>query len=164
MKFYIEVTSGGEVAFAGHSQRDRPVYYGIAPETGLWRVSVPKFQEFVAAELAKHSFGSSIDEFRFGFEIAELEEWGKWFASTRDYMSYRPKSKSFISVGQLDWRQVKDLSVSAQLSRLSDALVSSIERIATAKRRPKDFDYVALAQAVRGILGSCKPSDIEAHA
>jgi hypothetical protein len=164
MKFYIQVTKGGEVKFAGHSQNDQPVYYGAAPETGLWRVSVPKFRDFVAGELAKQSFGSSIDEFRFGFEIAELEEWGKWFASTRDYMSYRPKSKAFISVGQLEWKEVKNLSVSAQLSMLGDALVSSIERIATAKRKPKDFDSAALAQAVRDILRSCKPSLVEAHA
>lgn len=48
--------------------------------------------------------------------------------------------------------------------RVGDALVSSIERIATAKRKPKDFDHAALAQAVRGILRSCKPSLVEAHA
>lgn len=164
MKFCIQVTSGGEVTFAGQSQKDRPVYYGAAPETGLWRVSIPKFEDFIAGELANQSFGSSIDEFRFGFEIAELEEWGKWFASTRNYMSYRPKSKTFISVGQLDWKEVKDLSASEQLSRLGDALLSSIERIATVKRKPKDFDHSALAEAVRGVLRSCKPTLVEAHA
>ena len=71
-------------------------------------------------------------------------------------MSYRPKSKTFISVGQLDWKEVKDLSASEQLSRLGDALLSSIERIATVKRKPKDFDHSALAEAVRGVLRSCK--------
>ena len=164
MKFRIQVTAGSEVIFAWHSQKDRPVYYGAPPETGLWRVSIPKFEDFVAGELLSQSFGDSIDEFRFGFEIAELKEWGAWFTSMTDYMSYRPKYKTFISVGQLEWKEVKNLSTSEQLAMLGDALVSSIERIATAKRKPKDFDYTALAQAVRDILSSCEPTLVEANA
>lgn len=164
MKFSIQVTCGGEVIFAGHSQKDRPVYYGASPETGLWRVSIPKFEDFVAGKLLAMSFGDSIDEFRFGFEIGELEEWGTWFTSMSNYMSYRPKHKTFISVGQLEWKAVKHLSTSEQLKMLGDALVSSIERIATAKRKPKNFDHTALAQTVRGILRSCEPSLVEAEA
>lgn len=163
MKFHIQVTSGVEVIFAGHSRRDSPVYHGAPPETGLWRVSIPKFEDFVAKELLTQSFGTSIDEFRFGFEIAELEEWGTVFTSMSDYMSYRPKQKTFISVGQLEWKEVKNLSAAEQLGKLGNALVSSIERIATSKRKPKDFDYVALAQVVRGIVRSCEPALVEAH-
>lgn len=162
MRFRIVVTSGDEVVFAEHSQIDRPVYYGAPPETGLWRVSIPKFESLVARELAPMSFGHSIEEFVFGFEIAELEEWGRWFKETRDYMSYRPKSKTFVSVGQLEWKEVKELPISAQLSKLGAALLSSIERIATAKRKPKDFDYAALAQAIRNFLPSCKSSVVQA--
>lgn len=99
MKFRIQVTSGGEVTFAGYSQRDRPVYYGAPLETGLWRISVQKFEDFIAQELRDQSFGSSVEEYVFGFEIAELEEWGQWFKGMRDYTSYRPKRKIFISVG-----------------------------------------------------------------
>lgn len=164
MKFSIQVTSGGEVVFAGHSQKDRTVYYGAPPETGIWRVSIPRFEDFVATELASQTFGSSVDEFRFGFEIAELDEWGNYFTSMGDYMSYRPKSRTFISVGQLDWQKVKDLAMPEQLSKLGEALVSSVERIATAKRKPKDFDHAAFAQALRGILQSCKPSLVAAPA
>ena len=164
MKFSIQVTCGGEVIFAGQSQKDRPVYYGAPPETGLWRVSIPKFEEFVASKLLAMSFGDSIEEFRFGFEIGELEEWGAWFTSMSNYMSYRPKAKTFISVGQLEWKAVKSLSTSEQLNMLGDALISSIERIAKAKRKPKNFDHTALAQTVRSILRSCDPSLVEASA
>jgi hypothetical protein len=162
MKFRIAVTSGDEVVFAGHSQNDRPVYYGAPPETGLWRVSVPKFESLVAREIASMSFGHSIEEFVFGFEIAELEEWGQWFKETREYISYRPKSKTLICVGQLEWKDVKDLPTSAQLSKLGAALLSSIERIATAKRKPKDFDYAAFALAIRNFLPSCKSPMVQA--
>jgi len=164
MKFHIEVTSGGEVIFARHSRKDYPVYYDAPLESGLWRVSIPRFEDFIARELSAQSFGSSVEEFRFGFEIGELEEWGDWFTSTRDYMSYRPKHRTIISVSQLEWNQVKNLSASEQLTMLGDALVSCIERIAIAKRKPKDFDYLALAQFVRGILPSCDLSAVEDHA
>lgn len=163
MKFRIQVTCGGEVIFAGDSQKDRPVYYGAPPETGLWRVSIPMFEDFVAGELLTRSFGVSIDELRFGLEIAELEEWGTYFTSMSDYMSYRPKHKTFISVGQLEWKSVKNLSTSEQLAKLGEALVASIERIGTAKRKPKDFDHVALAHTVRDILRLCEPTLVEAR-
>ena len=156
MKFRILVTSGSEVVFAGH------FHYGAAPKTGLWRVSVPKFEDFVSRELKQKSFGSSIDEFVFGFEIADLEDWGRWFKATRDYMSYRPKSRTFVSVGQLEWKEVKDLPVSQQTSRLGATLLASVERIAMAKRKPRDFDYVALADAIRRILPKCKASMVRA--
>ncbi|HEY6095166.1 MAG TPA: hypothetical protein VIU93_09480 [Gallionellaceae bacterium] len=108
------------------------------------------------------SFGTSIEEFVFGFEIAELKEWGRRFTDTRDYISYRPKSKTLISVGQLEWKEVKDLSAAEQLSRLGAALLSSIERIATAKRKPKDFDHAAFARAIRNFLPSCEPFMVQA--
>lgn len=162
MRFRIDVTNGGEVNFAGHSPSHRPVYYGAQPETGLWRVSIPKFEDLLALELSPMSFGSSIDEFAFGFEIAELEEWGWYFKETRDYISYRPRSKTLISVGQLEWKEVKNLSASEQLSRLGAALLSAVERVATAKRKPKDFDHAAFAQAIRDFLSSCEPSAVQA--
>lgn len=164
MKFTVLVSSGGEVTFAGHSQRDRPVYYGAPPETGLWRISIPKFQDFVAQELRDQSFGSSVHEYVFGLEIAELEEWGQWFKVTRDYTSYRPKRKAFISVGQLEWKHVKDLPASKQLPQLCSALLASADRVATAKRKPRDFDYVAFAQALRRILPKLKTSLVRAAA
>ena len=157
MKFRIQVTSGVEVKFADWP-KDHAVDDDASSDTGLWRVDIRKFEAFVAAKLDPLTFGSSIDEFRFGFEIAELEAWGAVFTTMANYMSYRPKSRSFISVGQLEWLQVKDLSAQEQLSRLSDALIAAVERIGTAKRKPKDFDHAALAQALRDILQSCDAS------
>lgn len=158
MRFRILVTAGSEVSFAGHSPADRPAYYGAKPETGLWRVSIPKFEDFIKGELASLSFGTSIEEYVFGLEMAELDQWGYWFKATTDYTSYRPKMKSFISAGQIEWRQVKDMPGSKQLSALGAALVSSIERVATAKRKPKDFNHAVFKEAVRRSLAKCKIS------
>ena len=162
MKFRVATRSGGEVIFADRSKNDPPVYYGAPPETGLWRISIPKFEDFISTELKDVSFGCSIDEFVFGFEIAELEEWGRWFKETGEYTSYRPKSKQFISVGQIEWKDVKNISTEEQLTQLCAALIVAIERIGTIKRKPKNFDYKSFAVAMRTILSRCTASFVAA--
>ncbi len=162
MKFRMQITSGGEVIFAGHSLQARPVYYGAPPETGLWRVDLVKFEQFLDDGLAQQSFGASIEEFIFGFEIAELDEWDRFFTVTRDYMSHRPKSKRFISVGQIEWREVKELTVDAQLEQLKLALIAAIERIGTFQRKPRYFDYMSFAASVRETLSRCTPAMVTA--
>lgn len=155
MRFRTLVTSGGEVVFAGQ-RHFGPTYYGAPTETGLWRISMPSFEGYMAAEFEPLFFGRSIEEFDFGFEIAELNEWGRWFKATSDYVSYRPKSKLLISVGQLEWKVVKDLPANEQLERLCGALMTAIERIDQMKPKPKDFDRLAFAQTMREVLNKCK--------
>jgi hypothetical protein len=162
MKFHIQTTAGGEVIFAGYSRKIRPKYYGAAPETGLWRVDISKFERFLSCELEHRSFGESIEVFVFGLEIAELKEWGRWFSETSDYMSYRTKGKELISVGQIEWKEAKDLSIEDQLQLLGSTLVTSIERIGLLKRKPKAFDYDTFGDAVRDALSRCTSSMVAA--
>lgn len=162
MKFRVRTTTGGEVIFAGQSMKGRPVYYGAPPETGLWRIDISKFEDFLSGELEQLSFGDSIEEFVFGLEIAELREWGRWFKETSDYTSYRPKSKQFISVGQIEWKEVKDLSIEEQLKLLGSTVATSIGRIGTLKRKPKAFDHVGFGDAVRDALSRCTSSMVAA--
>lgn len=157
MLFSIQVSAGNEVVFAGHSTKDRPIYYGAAPSTGLWKLSIPKMADFLAAELASLSFGESLDEFRLGLEIAELEGWGDFFKATRQLVIYRPRSRSLVSVGQLEWTTVKDLQAADQLQHLTSALVGAIEQVPRAKRKPKSFDATALAKQVQQSMGRCDP-------
>lgn len=161
MRFRTLVTCGSEVAFAGQ-QYSGPTYYGDQSESGLWRISIPKFEDYVAAELKLFAFGESIEEFNFGFEIGEFDEWGGWFKATSNYVSYRPKSKLLIAVGQLEWKVVKDLSAKDQLAHLSDALITAIERIGNLKRRPKHFDHLAFVESVREVLSKCQTDTVVA--
>jgi hypothetical protein len=163
MRFRTSVTSGGEVAFAGE-RYSGPTYYGGPPESGLWHISMPKFEDYVAAELEPFAFGESIEAFDFGFEIGELNEWGEWFKATRNYVSYRPKSKLLIAVGQLEWRVVKDLPATEQLAHLSSALMTAIEHIGDLKRKPKHFDRLAFAEITREVLSKCKTAMVVADA
>ncbi|KLD72003.1 hypothetical protein [Xanthomonas pisi] len=59
-------------------------------------------------------------------------------------MSYRPKTKSFISIGQLDWSDVKLMTASSQPQLFKQALLDAISRISVARRKPKDFDFERL--------------------
>jgi hypothetical protein len=94
------------------------------------------------------SFGTSVDQFVFCFEIADFELWGKFFAETANYTSYRPKQRAVLSVGQLRWSDVKDLPVSSQLTMLRAAVQASILRVGSKARKPRDFRYADFAAAV----------------
>jgi hypothetical protein len=100
-----------------------------------------------------------IARFVFCFEIANFEDWGAFFQASADYTSYRPKSQEIWSVGQIRWGDVKDLAASEQLRAIRAAMQTAINRIATKKRKPKDFAHIAFASAVDALLEKA-PLDI----
>jgi hypothetical protein len=162
MRFVIYVTLGVEVVSKAFPQADRSVYHQAESQTGIWHIDMGKFARFLVDEFAGLSFGSSIEEFAFGFEIASLAEWDEFFMATRDYVSYRPKRKQLLSVGQVEWNDVKELSPEEQLPFLTAALMRAIERLPTARRKPKDFDSVAFADATRTALLRCTAAMVAA--
>lgn len=155
MNFVVQMTIGSEVVVAGHSREGQLSYHGAPLESGIWQIDIAKFEDYMVSHLASQSFGSSVDEFIFGLEIAELEEWGRWFKETRNLTSYRQKMKQLLSVGQIEWLDVKSVPIDLQLSRLGTVLVESIERINTLKRKPKDFDVEGFSRAVQMALSQC---------
>ncbi|MYM23928.1 hypothetical protein GTP46_14845 [Duganella sp. FT135W] len=78
------------------------------------------------------------------------------------YTSYRPKTKSLISVGQLNWPDVKDLSAGEQFEQFSKILLGAIARIGEMKRKPKNFDYAAFHATVERMLARCSVDQIVA--
>lgn len=116
-----------------------------------------EFEDFCAKHLAKVNFGKSIDTFVFGLEIAELQGWGDAFTKTSNYVSYRQKMKALVSVGQIEWSEVKHLALNEQLDVLWEALLTAVDRMDTMKRRPREFDSNALSTAVRVLQASCNP-------
>jgi hypothetical protein len=122
------------VHFGWHQRRD-------GAQTGTWWVHLVRFESFLNDRLRDFHFGESVKTFVFGFEMAELAEWGKFFTATANYTSYRPSTKTLISVGQVNWSEVKNISPPDQLASLCDALQRAIARISGMKRKPRDFDY-----------------------
>ena len=151
MKFRTRVTSAKEVLFVGHELGNaRPAADWL--EKGRWKVSLRAFDDYLTAQLHGASFGPTVDEFVFCFEIADFELWGQFFAATASYTSYRPKQKAIWSVGQLRWSDVKDLPAGSQLSMLREVLLVSIRRIGAQTRQPRDFRFADFAATVERYL------------
>lgn len=153
---------GGEVKWSG-SVDNGPVYYGgPPPETGEWKLSTVKITDYFNSALRNKSYGNSIDMFVLGFEIADLEGWGELFKKSSGYASYRPQMKLLLSVGQIDWLDVKELSAGEQFKKFSKVLLESISRIGEMKRKPKDFDLKEFALEMERLLAQCPVAQIEA--
>lgn len=152
MRFDIKITSGKEVRRARFSENGL-IYFGEAPgETGAWQIDMNRLEEYLDTALRDVNCGDSIETFVLGFEIADLAKWGDFFTSMSEYASYRPKMKMVISVAQFNWPDVKDLAPREQFKRLQESLQEAILRIATMKRKPKNFDVHAFAAAVTQAL------------
>ncbi|MDT9000630.1 hypothetical protein RQP53_15250 [Paucibacter sp. APW11] len=158
MKFIVHLTTGEEVVCDGPTPACKTTYYGgPPPETGRWHVDVPAFEAFCATHLANVGFGTSIEAYHFGLEIADIEGWGESLKARSDYCSYRPKMKALVSVGQIDWLAIKDQSLRDQMAALWTALLSSIHRVERMKRKPRDFDAAAFGDAVLLLMKSSHP-------
>lgn len=102
MQLKLKIACGGEVKWAGAVDSGL-VYYGGPPqESGVWKLSTAKIEDYFDDGLKNLSYGDPIETFVLDFELADLEGWAGFFTSMSHYVSYRPKTKSIVSVGQLN--------------------------------------------------------------
>lgn len=153
MRLRIRVASDEDVLFAGASSGDRQIYYGEPPRTGLWKLNLPEIEDYISDHLHDKSFGHSIDEFGLGLDIADLE--GSEFFKNRAPVSYSPNRRTIFSNGRIDWPVIKDLSADEQFRHFVEAFMEAIVQLSVAKRKPKGFDELAFASAVRRLLDDC---------
>ncbi|MFC6439429.1 hypothetical protein [Bowmanella sp. JS7-9] len=149
MEFVVQQSSGKEVIYSSIPLEKQSVAEG---ELGRWRIDMVDFEKYLTNKIKDLDFGQSIETYCFGFEIADTKLWGEFFASTKEYISYRPKSKTLVSVGQIEWLSVKDLDFKSQLKRLAEAIVESATRVSVLKRKPKDFNYEYFAEVVKKLV------------
>jgi hypothetical protein len=154
VQFLVRARFGGEV-ITPLGTADTNTYYGAPPATGLWQLNHTKLEDFIAPALAPLSFGQSVRSFMFAFELADLMGWGEWFTKTENYISFRRTQNLLISVGQVDWLQVKDLAADRQYEHLMSALDAALARVQQMKRKPKDFESQRFVQAVRDRMSQC---------
>jgi hypothetical protein len=147
MIFRTKIASAKEVLFVG-SEPGNSRACSDWLQAGRWKISMQAVEAYLSERLRETSFGTSVNLFVFCFEIADFELWGKFFEASGGYTSYRPKQRAVWSVGQLRWSDVKDLSVSSQLMLLRDAVQTSILRIGSKTRKPRDFRFADFAAAV----------------
>ena len=109
--------------------------------------------------MTKLSYGESINTFIWGFEICDFKEFKEVFELITGYISYRPKNKILLTVGQLDWHKIKHLKPIEQFNEVILELSNSIRRIKNAKRKPKYFNLNLFETDFDEILKSLKPPD-----
>ena len=68
--------------------------------------------------------------------------------------------KALVSVGQIEWSDVKHLPLEAQVTALWRVLLSSVDRVAVMQRRPRDFHSIAFADAIRVPQASCDAASL----
>lgn len=153
MQLKIQIKSGAEVKWRGQPDKG-PVYYGgPPPETGEWKLDLRQLENYFCQALQGRTYGDSIDTFLLGFEIAELDGWsGPIFTKMRDHVSHLPRIRTLLSVGQLNWPDVKDLSEAEQLQRFGAMLLQAIARAGAMQRKPRGFDPAAFAADVTLLL------------
>ena len=92
MTFETLITTDRDVVFAPAGQNDQ------VDETGLWKIDMLKVDRELTRSLLGVSFGNSIETFMLGLEIMQFDIWPQ----TKNYVSYRPKTKTIISVAQIN--------------------------------------------------------------
>jgi hypothetical protein len=162
MQLKIQITTGGEVKWRGMPDTGPTFYGGPPPDSGEWKLDVKQLEAHFCKALTNKSYGESINTFILGLQIAELEGWGDYFTSKSRYMSHRPKLKALISVGQLNWPDVKDLSEAEQYQHFGATLLAAIGRIGEMQRKPRQFDHAALRDDV-ALLLAAYPIDSADH-
>jgi len=107
---------------------------------GRWRLFTPAIDDFLNEDLARRSFGASINKFVLLLEVADFKAWGEGVAFTgpEGLTRYKHKTKELWSVGRIDWTEVQDLAARLQLQAFEHAFTFSLEKVAQTKRKPKD--------------------------
>jgi hypothetical protein len=157
MKFRILFSSSWTVKHASNAEAG----WRLDPGKGVWWLKLGRIEQLVSEAISTLSFGESIDTYAFGLEILDTSE-GFGFEDTRDYVSYRPKMRLLLSVGQVDWPDVRFLSPAAQWDVFKQSLLDSIHRAATTKRKPRDFNLEAFHTTLTRVLEGLNPQDFTA--
>lgn len=129
---------------------------------GRWRLFTPGIDNYLNACLAGETYGTSVEKFVLLLEVADFESWGVGlaFSGPEGWTSYKPKTRELWSVGQLAWPEIQMLSAKQQLHAYGAALCMAIRRTTEGKRKPKDFNAEAFADAVAIKLQSAKVSQL----
>jgi hypothetical protein len=135
LKFKIHITKTYEV-------NDNEIHYDLND-----------IEYFINDQLADKTFGSSVQQFDFGYEIYDFKsDYAKSYIKTADYNRYGAKNRSLLVVKQFDYGENKNLKPIEQYRILKNAILDSIMDVDKMKKRPKDFDNKRLYSVIKIIL------------
>jgi hypothetical protein len=147
MQFRIEFTYSWTVKQAGSFKSG----WRFDTNQGVWWLDISLIERYLSKALADFASGDSVSCFILGFELSDSAA-GFTFEETSSYTSYRPKTKTLISVAQLDWPAVKNLDPKEQFAAFRVALLESVFRISIMKREPRGFLHEQLYSIINQAL------------
>jgi hypothetical protein len=109
-------------------------------------------QNYINNELSGKTFGASVREFDFGYEIYDFEGYMKPRAETAELRRYGTKYKNLLVVKQFDYRNLKSKTHKAQFEILKRNILEGINDTDKLTRKPKYFDKVEFYKVIEKIL------------
>jgi hypothetical protein len=99
-----------------------------------------KIQDYLNNHLSGKTFGKSVRQFDFGYEIADFQGNLKPWPQTANLKRYGTKYKNILVVKQFDYRYLKGKSPLEQFNILKSKIIEAIDDIDQLNKKPKDFD------------------------
>lgn len=110
-------------------------------------------QDFVNNRIAGKTFGKSVTDFDFGFELYDYNgSLAAFLKETENYKRYGTKNKNYLVVKHFDYSQIKNLDEKQQYQLLKAKILESINDYDDLKRKPKDFDKDGFYNIMESIL------------
>lgn len=120
--FNFVITTTAEV-------KDKDIYYDLM-----------KIQDYLNNNLSGRTFGKSVRQFDFGYEIHDSQGYMRPWTQTAELRRYGTKYKNLLVVKQFDYRQLKDKTHFEQFEILKVQILEAINDTDKLTRKPKDFD------------------------
>ena len=109
-------------------------------------------RDYINNELSGKTFGASVREFDFGYEIYDFEGYMKPRAETAELRRYGTKYKNLLVVKQFDYRNLKGKTHKAQFEILKLNILEAINDTDKLTRKPKYFDKVEFYKIIEKTL------------
>ena len=112
-------------------------------------------QDYINNGIAGKTFGKSITEIDFGFELFDFHgQFASFQKLNAGLIRYGTKYKNFLVVKQFDYSKVKTLDGRRQYELIESQILEGINDYENLKRKPKDFDKGAFYEAIKALLRS----------
>lgn len=133
-KFNFVITTTAEV-------KDKDIHYDLM-----------KVQDYLNNELSGKTFGTSVRQFDFGYEIYDFQGYMKPWTQTADLRKYGTKYKNLLVVKQFDYQRLKGKTHYEQFEILKQNILEAINDTDKLTRKPKHFDKPKFYRTIEKIL------------
>jgi len=112
-------------------------------------------QDFINNHIAGKTFGKSVTDFDFGFELYDYNgSLATFLKETENYKRYGTKYKNYLVVKHFDYSQIKNFDKQQQYQLLKSKILEGINDYDDLKRKPKDFDKKGFYNIMESILAA----------